>query len=127
MVSKIVDDIIFMICDGKKFDYSEEMPIIEERIFTGESIVTFKNIVIDSIDQLESTIEFLKEKIQEKNLLINTLLLRNANDSGDMVDVVLLSKFQQSYVVETTRDDTSYNTPSSTFNSIYNNRLKESN
>ena len=116
-----------MICDGKKLDYSEEMPIIEERIFTGESIVTFKNSVIDSIDQLESTIEFLKEKIQEKNLLINTLLLRNANDSGDMVDVVLLSKFQQSYVVETTRDDTSYNTPSSTFNPIYNNRLKESN
>ena len=69
MASKIVDDIIFMICDGKKLDYSEEMPIIEERIFTGESIVTFKNIVIDSIDQLESTIEFLKEKIQEKNLL----------------------------------------------------------
>ena len=75
-----------------------------------KNLITFKNIVIDSIDQLKSTIEFLKEEIQEENLLINTLLLRNANDSGDMIDAVLLSKFQQLYVVETTQDDTSYNT-----------------
>ena len=82
--------------------------------------------LLQSIDQLKSTIEFLKEEIQEKNLLIDTLLLRIANGSGDMVYAVLLSKFQQSYVVETTQDDTSYNISSSTFNSIYN-HSKESN
>ena len=71
------------------------MSIIEENNLMDESINTFKNI--DSIDQLKSTIEFLKEEIQERNLLINTLLLRNAK-CGDRVDAVLLSKFQQSYV-----------------------------
>ena len=120
IVDKTEDDIIYVNCYGKKLDYSEEISIIEEKNLTEESTDTFKNIVIDSIEQLKSTIEFLKEEIQEKNLLINTLLLRNANDSSDKVDTDLLSKFQQSYVVETTQADTSYNTSSNTFNSIYN-------
>ena len=47
MVDKIEDDIIFVNCNGKKLDYSEEMPIIEEKKLTEESLDTFKNIVID--------------------------------------------------------------------------------
>ena len=99
---KSEDDIIYVNCYCEKLDYSEDLSIIEENNLTERSIDAFKDIVIDTIDQLKITIEFLKEEIQEKNVLINTLLLRNANDSSDKVDRDLLSKFKQSYVVETT-------------------------
>ena len=51
--------------------------------------------------QLESTIDFLKNQIVEKYLLINTLILRNANDSWQGIDGGVLSVCNHSYVAET--------------------------
>ena len=51
-------------------------------------------------------------------MLINTLILRNADDSIEKIGAGLLSEFQQSYVVETTQGDKSYDTSSNVFNSI---------
>ena len=112
------DDIINVNCNGKIIEYSEELPIIQEDNIMEEPINTFKDIIMVSINEMKSTIEFLKEEIQEKNLLINTLF-KDANDT-DKIDVDLLSKFRLSYVVETTLSDESYNTSSTTSTSIFN-------
>ena len=61
---------------GKQINYSEELFIVEKKDSTEGSIDAFKNIVLDSINQLKHTIEFLQEELREKNLLVNTLLLR---------------------------------------------------
>ena len=107
---KTEDDIIYVNSYGKNLDYSEELFIIEENNnLTEESIDTFNDIVIDSINQLKNTIVFLREEIQEENLSINSLLLRNLNGSCDKVDADLLREFQQSYVVETIQANKSLN------------------
>ena len=48
---------------------------------------TFREIIMDTVYQLESTIDFLKNEIAEKNLLINTLILRNAKEGIDGIVV----------------------------------------
>ena len=37
---------------------------------------------MDTVNQIENTIDFLTNEIVETNLLMNTLILRNANDSS---------------------------------------------
>ena len=45
---------------------------------------------------IKTTIEVLKEELREQNLLVNTTLLRNANDSSQKIDAELSSRFRQS-------------------------------
>jgi hypothetical protein len=47
------------------------------------SIETFKDALIFTITELKNTILFLQNELEEKNLLVRTLLLRNANDKLD--------------------------------------------
>ena len=80
----------------------EEIPVAIERDIMGESIDSFRNIILDTINQLKSTIDFLENEITEKHLLINTLILRTANDSCQGIDGGVLSKSNYPHVVETT-------------------------
>ena len=75
------EDIIYVDCWGKHINYSEELFIVEKKDSNVESIDAFKNIVLDSINHLKHTIEFLQKELREKNLLVYSLLLRNANDT----------------------------------------------
>ena len=50
-----------------------------------ESIDTFKNVVLDTIEELRDAMEFLKKEIEGKNLFIR--ILRDANEDIDQLDV----------------------------------------
>ena len=54
-------------------------------------------IIKSTINKQHTYIEFLQEKIREKNLLIKMLNFRNAND-GDKIDIGLLNENQLSEV-----------------------------
>ena len=47
---------------------------------TTGSIEGFKDALIFMITELKDTIQFLRNELEEKNFLVRTLLLRNAND-----------------------------------------------
>ena len=59
------------------------------------SIDTFKSASMITIEKRNTTIDFLKNELEEKNLHIRTLLLRDAND-GRSIDIALLNKTTQS-------------------------------
>ena len=59
------------------------------------SVETFKPALMITIEKLNTTIDFLKNELEEKNLHIRTLLLRDAND-GRSIDIALLNKTTQS-------------------------------
>ena len=63
-------DIVYVDCCGKNINSMEEIPVAIERDIMGKSIDSFRNIILDTINQLKSTIEFLENEITEKNLLI---------------------------------------------------------
>ena len=63
-------DIVYVDCCGKNFNSMEEIPVTIERDIMGESIDSFRNIILDTINQLKSTIDFLENEITGKNLLI---------------------------------------------------------
>ena len=64
----------------------DELPYISEVAdMTPESRISFKNELLSTITRLYDMIDFLQRELDEKNLLVRTLLLRDANDSA-MVD-----------------------------------------
>ena len=72
---------------------TEEIPIvIETNDFVSESITAFKNALIQRFRKLDDIIDFLKNELEEKILLIRTLLLRDAND-GEKIDPSLLRPY----------------------------------
>ena len=67
-----------------------------------ESVNTFKSAVMLRIEKLNSTIDFLKNELEERNFHIRTLLLRDAND-GRSIDMELLETSQENIpIIETT-------------------------
>ena len=83
---------------GKEVNTMEDVPLINEDL-TIESINSFKNALLSTITKLNDTIDFLKNELEEKNLLIRALSLRDAND---IIDYELLNRS----IVETTSSDT---------------------
>ena len=73
----------------------DEIPILVEKHLVMNSIETFKFALMITIEKLNTTIDFLKNELEEKNLHIRTLLLRDAND-GRSIDIALLNKTTQS-------------------------------
>ena len=62
---------------------------------------TSMEIIKAAFDKLSEELEFLREEIREKNLLIKILTFRNAND-GNEVSLDLINKNTRSTLVETT-------------------------
>ena len=62
---------------------------------------TSMEIIKAAFDKLSEELEFLREEIREKNLLIKTLTFRNAND-GNEVSLDLIKENTRSMLVETT-------------------------
>ena len=56
-----------------------ELPSITE-VNTSNHTIHFKDILLSTIKNLNETIDFLKEELQEKNILVKSLILRNVND-----------------------------------------------
>ena len=88
----LVDDANLTKVDIPNFnlDISGEIPlVVENDDITIESINAFKDALLLTITKLSDTIDFLKRELEEKNLLVRTLLLKEAND-GDKIDPSLL-------------------------------------
>ena len=73
----------------------DEIPILVEKDFVMNSIEIFKSALMITIEKLNTMIDFLKNELEEKNLHIRTLLLRDAND-GRSIDITLLNRTTQS-------------------------------
>ena len=82
---------------GKQMFIKEDIPLVKDGITT-ESIILLKDALLSTVSKLNEMVDFLKNELEEKNLFIRTLLLRDANDT-DMISIGLLNK---SNVIETT-------------------------
>ena len=58
---------------------TDDIPILIEEDITSNSIHIFKMALMSTIDKLYDTIDFLKSEIEEKNLHIRTLMLRDVD------------------------------------------------
>lgn len=76
------NDLIYVNIDGMKIDVKEKLFVVENSDYVGESIELFKNALLDTISELKDVTNFLKSEIEEKNLFIRTLLLRDANENN---------------------------------------------
>lgn len=85
---------------NNKIDILEEVPLIIENDLMSETILIFKNALMLTIEELHSTITFLKNELEERNLHIRTLLLKDAND-GRSIEMSLLEKSKTAVVIET--------------------------
>ena len=85
----------------------DEIPILVEKDLVMNSIETFKSALMITIEKLNTMIEFLKNELEEKNLHIRTLLLRDAND-GRSIDIALLNKTTQSSMETTPPDEKNF-------------------
>ena len=87
-----------------------EIPIVVEHdLVVGENIIggsinSLKNALMQTIDKLSATIDFLQNELEERNLHIRTLLLRDANE-GRSIDMELLNKTPILSLMETTPSD----------------------
>ena len=84
---------------NKNIMINEDIPIINAASCTKEHETM--EIIKSSLNMLREEIEFLKEEIREKNLLIKILNFRNAND-GDKINIDLVEESQLFSLVETT-------------------------
>ena len=84
-----------------------EIPItVEGDLLVEESIVetsihSFKTALMQTIEKLNTTIDFLKNELEEKNLHIRALLFRDAND-GNRIDIELLNNSPNKSLMKTT-------------------------
>ena len=83
---------------NKYVNITEDIPVTVEVASTSESILIIKSMIA----KLYEEIDFLKEEIREKNILIKTLNFRNAND-GELINIELINSTFESNV-ETTLD-----------------------
>ena len=96
------EELIYVGMNGKQFDFEiiEEIPIIIDDVTT-HSIEVFKDALMITLGRLNKTIEFLQGELEEKPLLIRTLMLRNANNSV-LLNESFVNSFLKSQAVETT-------------------------
>ena len=73
-----------------KISISLDLPLTIENDIS-DTTLHFKNALMATIDTLKNTIEFLKNELEEKNLLIRTLLVRDTDDDPK-VDLLLLEE-----------------------------------
>ena len=72
-------------------DILEEIPITIEETNMINSIDTFKSTLMSTIEKLYTTIDFLQKEIEERNLLIRTLFIKDINGARQMDDELLNS------------------------------------
>ena len=91
------------VVDMDGFSIADEIPLVIESDILTESVIAFKTALSSTIEQLNSTIDFLKNELEEKNLHIRALLFRDAND-GRSIDFELVEEKSENniYVIETT-------------------------
>ena len=100
-------ELIYVNIHGMKVDVNEKFVIVENNDHVVESIESFKNALLDTIKQLKDIITFLKDDIEEKNLFIRTLLLRDANEDNHFHLLRRSSSNQSINDVETTSNNSS--------------------
>ena len=104
------EDLVYVGMCGKQVEIIKEIPIISEDVTT-QTIEVFKDALMITIASLNKTIDFLQGELEEKNLLVRTLMLRNANN-GELLEESFVNSFlnsKQSQSVETTSSFTHTN------------------
>ena len=97
------DKLFYVDLCGKQMFIKEYIPLVKDDITT-ESIILFKDALLSTVSKLNEICEMvdsLKNELEEKNLFIRTLLMRDANDT-DMINIGLLNK---SNIIQTTSND----------------------
>ena len=93
------DNLIYIDAVGKDIKIKEDIPVMNLSSYARE--YQSMEIIKSSFDILQEQIEFLKDEIREKNLLIKILNFRNAND-GDKINIEQVEDSQLSLHTETT-------------------------
>ena len=69
------EDELIQVTLDMDIDILDDLPcLIEVDNITSESIVWFKNVFLSTITRLYNMIDFLQRELDEKNLLVRTLL-----------------------------------------------------
>ena len=77
-------DKIYVSMAGKTLDVKDDIPVINMDNILRE--LDGMEIIKSTVDMLITQLDFLKEEIREKNLLIKMLNYRNAND-GERINI----------------------------------------
>ena len=88
---------VYINSENKYININDDIPITTEAASTIESV----EIIKSTIDKLFEQIDFLKDEILEKNLLIKILNFRNGNN-GDKINIELINDSQFFWLEETT-------------------------
>ena len=95
------EELVFVSLLDENMDIQDAIDVITE----DSSLLTtntFKDQLISTVKKLYEIIDFLKDELEEKNLLARTLLLREANDDN-LVDESLVRDMNKTIqIVETT-------------------------
>ena len=116
------EELVFVSLLDENMDIQDAIDVITDIqdaidvLTEGSSINTFKDQLISTVKKLYEIIDFLKDELEEKNLLVRTLLLREANDDN-LVDESLVRDMNKTIqIVETTSNSST--TESSTNSTI---------
>ena len=96
------ESLVYINSENKYMNISDEIPIITTE--AGSTIASIE-IIKSTIDKLYEQIDFLKEEILEKNLLIKILNFRNANN-GDKINIEMINESTFLSLEETTSTST---------------------
>ena len=102
------ENLIYIDSVNKYININKDVPITSMKSNFAREYESM-SIIKSAMDLLHQEIDFLKDEIREKNLLIKILNFRNAND-GDKVNIELFDENQLSSVVETTPETTTNST-----------------
>lgn len=119
------ENLIYINATGKddpeiSLDINNEIPIINIEDTTTESISLIKS----TVDMLFDQLEFYKDELREKNLLIKTLNFRNAND-GKKINMDLVNESNLSLVETTSKLTSNSSKTNSSGSSNYNSRSND--
>ena len=107
------ENLVYINSINKYININNDIPITTAAGNTIESIEIIKSV----IEKLYEQIDFLKDELQEKNLLIKILNFRNAND-GEKINIDLVNENQLS-VVETTSTSTTISSSTETYDTSH--------
>ena len=82
------ESLVYINSENKYINISNEIPIITTE---ADSTIASIEIIKSTIDKLYEQIDFLKEEILEKNLLIKILNFRNANN-GNKINIEMINE-----------------------------------
>ena len=100
-------ELIYVSLLDKNTSIQDEIDILKEDP-SSLTVNAFKDQMVSTVVKLYEIIDFLKKELEEKNLLLRTLLLREANGISDLVDESLAENNTNPHIVETMSSSSSH-------------------